>query len=293
MLVSVFDPVNSWEMHLRRLFEVRTGEALESMILGVSDHSSFELSLERFLDFASKLTVDAVELKLDRLELLSTLSKPAELPGVKSLLSSYDFRYIVHAPSIDVNLASLNSRVRSASEETILKATNFASEIGADMLVSHVGRLSRDYPRKLVEKSMRNAVNSLKTLVRASNELGITFTVENDHKSSDQSLSANPEQVEFIIKNVGCKLTFDVGHANTLGKINEFLKLDRLIGNVHLHDNNGAKDEHATIGKGSIDFSNMFRKMKKLRNATPLIIECHSLAGLKQGVEFVRHSSLV
>ncbi len=263
------------------------------MILGVSDHPSFEVSLEEFLNFASKLSVDVVELKSDRLELLSALSEPADLPDVKNLLDSYDFKYIVHAPSIDVNLASLNSHVKNASEKTILDAVKFAHKIDADILVSHVGRLSRDYPRKLVERSMRNAVNSLKTLVRASNELGITFTVENDHKSSDQSLSANPEQVEFIIKNVECKLTFDVGHANTLGKINEFLKLDRLIGNVHLHDNNGAKDEHTTIGKGSIDFSNMFRKMKKLRNATPLIIECHSLAGLKQGAEFVRHSSLV
>jgi sugar phosphate isomerase/epimerase len=280
-------------MHLRRLFEVRTGEALESMILGVSDHPSFELSLERFLDFASKLTVDVVELKLDRFELLPALSEPAELPSVKNLLGSYDFKYVVHAPSIDVNLASLNSHVRNASEKTILKAANFANDVGAGMLVSHVGRLSRDYPRKLVEKSMKNAVNSLKSLVRISSELGVIFTVENDHKSSDQSLSAYPEQVKLIIENVGCKLTFDVGHANTLGKINEFLKLDRLIGNVHLHDNNGVKDEHKTIGEGNIDFLNMFRKMKKLRNATPLIVECHSLAGLKQGVEFVRQRSLV
>lgn len=277
-------------MHLRRVSEVRSGEVIEDMILGVSDHSSFEVSLEKFLNFASKLAVDVVELKLDRLELLSTLSEPAELSGVKNLLDSYDFKYLVHSPSIDVNLASLNPNARSASEKTVLEAANFAREIGANILVSHVGRLSRDYSRRFVEKSVKNAINSLKTLVRSSNELGIVFTVENDHKSSDHVLVAYPEQVKFIVENIRCKFTFDVGHANTLGKIKEFLKLDEFIVNVHLHDNNGVKDEHLSIGEGNIDFSRMFKEMKEWQNNKPLIIECHSLAGLEEGVDFIRHS---
>ncbi len=263
------------------------------MILGVSDHSSFEVSLEEFLNFASKLAVDIVELKSDRLELLSALSEPADMSGVKNLLGSYGFKYFVHAPSIDVNLASLNSQLRSASEKTVLDSVKFAHKIGANILVSHVGRLSRDHPRKLVEKAMKNAIASLKMLVRISIELGVIFTVENDHASSDQVLVAYPEQVKRIIENVGCKLTFDVGHAHTLGKIEEFLNMDRSIVNVHLHDNNGEKDEHLSIGEGNINFSDVFTKMKDWRKNKPLIIECHSLAGLKQGVDFVRQSSLV
>lgn len=260
------------------------------MILGVSDHSSFDVSLRAFLGFASKLAVRIVELKLDRLELLSTLSESARLSGVKNLLSSYDFKCIVHAPSIDVNLASLNPNVRSASEKTILKAADFAGKIDADILVSHVGRLSRDYSQKLVEKSMENAINSLKMLVRSSNYLGIIFTIENDLKSVNQVLAAYPEQVRFIMESTGCKLTFDVGHANTLGKIKEFLKLDEFIVNVHLHDNNGVKDEHLSIGEGNIDFSGLFKGMKDWENNKPLIIECHSLTGLQESVDFMRNS---
>jgi sugar phosphate isomerase/epimerase len=260
------------------------------MILGLSDHSSLEVPLEKFLNFASKLAVHVVELKLDRLELLSTLFEPADLSDAKNLLSSYDFRYIVHAPSININLASLNSNVRNASEKTILKAADFAHNVDADILVSHVGRLSRDYPRKLAEKSMKNAINSLKTLVRSSNDLGIVFTVENDLRSSDQVLAAYPEQIESIIESTGCKLTFDIGHANTVGKIKEFLKLDEFTVNVHLHDNNGIKDEHLPVGEGNIDFSSVFKEMRNWRNNKPLIIECHSLAGLKEGVDFVRKS---
>jgi sugar phosphate isomerase/epimerase len=153
--------------------------------------------------------------------------------------------------------------------------------------------LSRDHPRKLVEKARKNAGDSLKTLVRVSNELGIIFTVENDHASSDQVLAGYPEQVKRIIENVGCKLTFDVGHAHTIGKIEEFLNMDKFIVNVHLHDNHGAKDEHLPIGEGNINFSDMFAKMRNWRKDKPLIMECHSLAGLKQGVDFVRQRPLV
>lgn len=258
------------------------------MILGVSDHPSFEVPLKTWLDFSSKLSVDVVELKLDRLELLSALSTTDKLSAVKNLLNSYSFEYFVHAPSIDVNLASINPDLSRFSERAVLRAVNFAAETNADLLVSHVGRLSRDYPRKFIEKSVKNAASSLKTLVRFASELGVIFTIENDHRSTDQVLAGYPEQIEFLIEDVGCKLTFDVGHANTMGKIRDFLELDEFIANVHLHDNNGVTDAHLSIGKGNIDFTRMFKEMKDWQNQKPLIIECHSSAGLIEGLDFVR-----
>ena len=34
------------------------------------------------------------------------------------------------------------------------------------------------------------------------------------------------------------------------------------IKNIHIHDNNGDKDEHLTIGTGSIDFCKVLKKLK-------------------------------
>lgn len=231
------------------------------MILGVADYPSLEGSLEDFLDFASKLKVRVLELKLDRLELLLFLSKTDKVLEIKNLSNSYDFKYFVHAPNIDINLASVNPLLRRASNKIILKAVIFAAELDAELLVSHVGRLSRDYARKLVRKAMKNATDSLRKINQLSNDLGIIFTIENDHKSNDYVLAGYPEQINFLIENVGCKLTFDIGHANTIGKIEDFTKLlDKFIVNVHLHDNNGREDEHLPIGKGSIDFMGVLKK---------------------------------
>jgi sugar phosphate isomerase/epimerase len=263
------------------------------MILGVADYPSLEGSLEDFLNLASKLKVRVLELKLDRLELLLFLSKTDKILKLKNLLNSYDFKYFVHAPNIDTNLASVNPLIRRVFKKTILKAVIFAAELDAELLVSHVGRLSRDYPRKLVRKAMKNSTDSLRKINQLSNNLGIIFTIENDHKSNDYVLAGYPEQINFLIENVGCKLTFDIGHANTIGKIEDFTKLlDKFIVNVHLHDNNGREDEHLPIGKGSIDFMKVFKRMKDWGSEKPLIIECHSFAGLKESIDFMRQEFL-
>jgi sugar phosphate isomerase/epimerase len=261
---------------------------MKEMILGIADYPSLEGSLEDFLNFASKLRIRVLELKLDRLELLLSLSKADKVLELKNLSNSHDFKYFVHAPNIDTNLASVNPFFRRVFKKTVLKAATFAAELDAGLLVSHVGRLSRDYPQKLVRKAMKNAIDSLRKINQLSNDLGIIFTIENDHKSNDYVLAGYPEQINYLIENVGCKLTFDIGHANTIGKIEDFTKLlGKFIVNVHLHDNDGKVDEHLPIGKGSINFVRLFNKMKDWGSEKPLIIECHSYAGLKESIDFM------
>ena len=259
------------------------------MILGIADHSSFEKPLTEFLKFASKLKVDLVELKLDKLELLQTLNSQKSLTEITDLLYTYNFKYSVHAPSININLASLNPTILKASLKTVLKAVTFAAEINADLIISHVGRLSNDYPYKYVKKSLKNALKTLSKINKKSTDLNVTFTIENDHKSGDYILAGYPKQLSYLIENIGCKLTFDVGHANTLGKPEKFIKeLKDHIVNVHLHDNNGENDEHLPIGNGNINFQKVLDSLGNKVLKIPLTIECHSFSGLKNDVKKLR-----
>jgi sugar phosphate isomerase/epimerase len=279
--------------HQKNLWALKRQWVVRDMILGMADYPNLEGSLEDFLVFASKMKIRVLELKLDKLEVLLSLSKIEEAHAIRNLSKSYDCEFFVHAPNIDTNLASINPFLRRASKKAICKAVAFAAELDAGLLVSHVGRLSRDYPQKLVGKAMRNAIDSLRKINHLSNDLGLIFTIENDHRSSDYVLAGQPEQINYLIENVGCKLTFDIGHANTIGKIEDFTKLlDKSIVNVHLHDNDGRVDAHLPIGKGSIDFARVFKRTKTWRSKKPLIIECHSYAGLKESIDFMRQKLL-
>lgn len=193
------------------------------MQLGLSNHPRFDISLEGFLNFASQLRAEHVELKLDCPFLLSALYNKDEIRGIKNLFASYSFKYFLHTPTIDINLASLNPGIGEVSEKITLEPVHFADKIDAELIVSHVGRLSRDHLENLSDLAFRNAVSRLKHLVHVSEDLGITFTIENDHKASDRILAGYPKQVYSLIRTLGCKLTFDVGHANTLEEIEGFL----------------------------------------------------------------------
>jgi len=256
--------------------------------IGLSDHPSFDMTLREFLDFASRLHVKHVELKMDSPSFLSALHKVNKISAIKNTLTSYNFRLFLHAPTIDINLASLNPHIGRASEKLTLKALYFADKVDAELMVSHVGRLSKDYPQSFIDKSLKNAVVRLKRLVKASKDLEITFTIENDHRTADYVLAGYPEQVLSLIRKLDCKLTFDIGHANTLGEVESFFDMLSMdIVNIHLHDNNGINDEHLPLGKGKMNAAKILEKLRASGCST-VTLECHSIRGLQKDLNLLR-----
>jgi sugar phosphate isomerase/epimerase len=255
------------------------------MMLGVSNSIGLNMSLSDFLDFATQLKVKFVELKMDDPYLLSALFKTKRRKAINDIIESFSLKHCLHAPYIDINLGSMNQTIRKASEKTMLKSIAFAADINAEMVVSHVGRLSRDYPEKMISQSLKNAIRCLRKLTKASKNHGIVFTIENDHRSNDQILAGYPEQLRLLIKKAECKFTLDVGHANTLTRIENFIDtLAEHIVNVHLHDNNGEQDTHLSLGKGNINFSAVLANLRKIEYKGPLTVEVHSFSGLKESV---------
>jgi sugar phosphate isomerase/epimerase len=68
-------------------------------------------------------------------------------------------------------------------------------------------------------------------------------------------LGRRPEEIMGIIEtvdreNVG--FIFDVGHANTNGNVEEFLKYSKRMVHAHVHDNHGERDEHLPVGNGTV-----------------------------------------
>jgi sugar phosphate isomerase/epimerase len=261
------------------------------MMLGVANSTGLNMPLSDFLDFAARLKVRFVEIKMDEPYLLPALSKTKIRESTKDIVKSFNFKYSVHAPYIGINLASMNQTLRKASEKSILESIVFAADIDAKMVVSHVGRLSRDYPKQMITQSLKNTIPCLRKLTNASKNHGIIFTIENDHRSNDQILAGYPEQLTFLIQEAGCKLTLDVGHANTITKLETFIEtLAEHIVNLHLHDNDGEQDTHLSLGKGNINFSAVLASLRKAGYNGPLTVEVHSSTGLKESVTLLRHT---
>lgn len=104
---------------------------------------------------------------------------------------------------------------------------------------------------------MELAIESIGELVDYSD---IVVSVENMPERFS-FLGNNVEELERIQNETGCGLTIDVGHGNTCGNCEEFLDLKN-ISYCHLNDNNGVKDQHVTLGEGTLDL-NLLKKVDK------------------------------
>ena len=234
--------------------------------VGASIHVSFRGSLREFLSYAEDEALDYVEIKMDRAELVRKLENRSSLDILKDDLSSFELRYTLHAPYIDVNLSSINPEIGKASERVVERTIRVASSIGAETITVHAGRLSRDYSKSLIPFAREKLINRLLNLRALAEEFGVMLSLENDHSSTNWTIASSPDQLVYLIERTGCGFTFDVGHANTVTDPSSFLNVlgDRIV-LVHLHDNDGTKDSHLAIGDGKINFRLLLSRMKRIR----------------------------
>ena len=179
----------------------------------------------------------------------------------KDLLPSYDLHYSVHAPICDINIASISDPVRKASMKDTLETIKCANKLGIDRATIHPG-LSSMSVHGIEYKYLAHAKESMKELEKAQAEYGVSLAIEN-MPSMYFFLGRTASELNEIVDGTDLGICFDIGHANTTNQITAMIDTfgDRIT-NIHIHDNNGEKDEHLTLGEGSIDFSKIMPKLK-------------------------------
>jgi sugar phosphate isomerase/epimerase len=202
----------------------------------------------------------------------------------KTISSSYDLTYSIHAPIFDVNIASINEKMRLESVEQISTSLKIAAQIGAELVTIHPGY----YPmgvRGFESRAENKLINSLGELNRISKDLGVKLALEN-MANQDSIIGRTADELSRYINGTDLGICFDVGHANTNGQIESILELrDRII-NVHLHDNDGLTDSHSSLGDGKIFFANIFRVLKEYNGN--YIIEARTLDSALRSSDYLK-----
>jgi len=247
------------------------------MKVGLSTQLGLGLPLERHMRIAAALRVQYLQVRLDDLDIQRSL-RFDRINALEKLVRSLGLRLTAHLPFIDVNLASLNPEVLHASRRTVGKWFGVLGELGVETVVAHAGKLSGDYPQREIKRARANLIESARELSRKARAAGMLFTVENDHNRTDYLIAGRPREIKEVAKRAACGVTFDVGHANTLGQSHAFVgALGDLIGNVHLSDNDGSGDQHLLLGNGTVDFRKLISQLAKVDYQGSLIIEVRSM----------------
>jgi sugar phosphate isomerase/epimerase len=211
---------------------------------------------------------------------------------IANLAQKYGVPLQVHAPYHNVRLADINPRIREASVQSVKDAIDFANRINAKMVTMHLGNIAKIPLDDFSTRIHKALLDSMITLIEYAEAHEVTIAIENvpSMKSAwEEAVGKKAEELIDIIKEIKAKnigVTFDVGHANTVGDPAEFAtKIAPYVVNIHLHDNDGSTDQHLVIGEGKIDFLRILSIFKKSGYSGPLVLEYFDPASLVKAMK--------
>lgn len=225
------------------------------MKYGFSSLALFMNSFEMMLDHATNDGFQCMEILCEGPYWPRNVLKECE--GLE-VFQSYDIDIFLHAPTVDLNPASINPGIREETIRQMEETVDMAVEIGAKAITTHPGMIRR-LEERVRMMAIDFAVESLTECSDYANGRGICFSIEN-MPNKYAYLCNNAAEHDSMVRECGCKATVDMGHANTTDDPSTFLKVKDTV-YYHLSDNNGQKDQHLPLGDGSLDL-NLIKDIK-------------------------------
>jgi sugar phosphate isomerase/epimerase len=182
----------------------------------------------------------------------------------------------VHGTSTtQYRIDSLDSECRKHYKALLENRVQLCSELGGDCVVVHPPRTESG---KLGFK-LENAIETLKSIQKLCQELGIRIAVENCYKGDEFFLEGFLDvfEPEFL------GVCFDSGHANIHGNVNEIFKHRERLLATHLHDNKGDLDSHQPPFWGTVNWRNIIDLIKASGYRKPLNLEDTYYKGVSKG----------
>ena len=249
------------------------------------------ISSSSFSSMPLSRVLDAITPYFDGWEI--TAEGTLRLPDIEKELSGYlasnEMLVQVHAPLSDINLAAASPLVRDAVIKEMRLAMESASNLGVKVMTLHPGFRTPLY--RLPEKVRKRTGETLKILEKEAVDRGIILALEN-MPLTFITVGREPWELEEMTEGLEIMWCFDVGHANTTGTIDEFLKNKERFANIHIHDNMGKEDEHLPVGEGSIDWEKVLPALEGYGGNFVLEMD-KGIGDALKSLEYLRSHSLL
>lgn len=246
------------------------------MKIGASTLAGIEHPLVNTLEFIEDLGLEYAEL---------VHQFPSENIDVE-ILESFNLKYSIHAPFMDVNIAALQEKSRLNSIRQMKESINLANEINAESVVIHPGLAPFLANKYFIDKVYLTSNDSIKEIGEYGNDLGVLTTIEN-MPIFDGMIYSNLEDLHELLTSLDMSMTLDIGHANHAGYPAEAMYFDS-IKHIHAHDNFGNDDSHLALGEGSIQLNTIINTLENNNFDGIYIIEVNDYDSIKKSYEFLK-----
>ncbi len=165
-----------------------------------------------------------------------------------------------HAPFMDLNPGAVDDRVREITALRFNQLLGVAADFRPRAIVFHPGYDRWRYDGD-IDLWLERSLPVWEPVIARAESLGVRFAVENvfeDHPASLKKLfdTVNSPHLGWCL---------DAGHGNLFSRVplREWIAIlgPRLV-EMHLHDNHGQADEHLPVGRGAINFDEIFSAVR-------------------------------
>ena len=192
---------------------------------------------------------------LNQTEIFTTEKTLADALEVAEMLRKEGITPIsLHAPfTREISLSTLDPLRRLASVEKGLAAVAAASAAGTETIILHPSNDVRNIP--LRGEHSEALTESMRTLCAAARDKGLRVAIEN---MPSGELGASLVEIADLVRASGIEnlgVCVDTGHANMNKDLIPGVAAagDRLFA-LHVHDNDGLKDQHLPVFAGTADW---------------------------------------
>lgn len=206
------------------------------------------------------------------------------------LINSYDLKYTIHSPFIDVNIASLNSAIADISVMEIKRSIDLARMIDTDIVVVHPGTIGFN-GRGKEDIIYKISEDNLKVIADYAKDSGVYACIENLPNIPD-FMFMDVNQLNDTLSRLELPMTLDIGHAHTNGFTPEEIYFDS-IKHIHMHDNLGDDDTHLALGEGSFDLNGFFDVFMQNNYDDIYMLEMNYIDSVEKSLEFMKNIGII
>ncbi|MCP4623487.1 MAG: sugar phosphate isomerase/epimerase [bacterium] len=210
----------------------------------------------------------------------------ADFKGIAKEFHKNSKTVTLHGPFIDLSAGSPDPAVRRVTRQRLEQVMELVPLFKPRSVVCHAGYDTRRYGF-FKEAWSEYSLELWSWMADRLAEHGTRLMLENVYEDG-------PQDIHFLfenLKNQKVGFCLDTGHASAFGssRLEVWLKtLGPCLGQLHLHDNQGNRDEHLAIGSGKIDFDVLFDFFKRSKNTPPIVtLEPHKEEALRPSLEYL------
>ena len=196
----------------------------------------------------------------------------------------------LHAPFFDLSPGGFDKRVVEITRDKLSRAFKLLPLFKPKSIVCHLG-FEENKHRGKFDRWLATALETWQQLLEIADRDNTPVMFENTYEISPEVHRILFEQLSA--PNLGFCL--DTGHLTAFAQTSWQPWLGELsswLGQLHLHDNDGAGDNHLALGQGIFDFQELFNYLRKNQLSPLLTLEPHSKEDLWQSLAYINKTAL-